>query len=562
MKYIRFISVIFILFSSKLMAQPAGYGFGKQIETSSVLISGTADLIDFPLFLNITDPDLRSVANGGQIENNNGFDITFTLPDCITPLFFQIEEYDPVNGSLMVWVRVPVLSPSVNTRIFMYYGNPSVAANPSSTSTWNANFDGVWHMDTDPSTSTLTDYSGNGVDGTSFGAMTSTDLINAQLGSGIDFDGANDYFALATKTFTNAGQITELTASAWINTTYVGGTFNNWSIIDFDRSEYFNVFVHGDGRLGFATRGQGAGGLVDSYAGTAGDLNDGNWHHVAAVYDGTDKLLYIDGALALTVPNAHGGAALGTGTDRFGFIGDGSEATGFNGNRNNIYYDGSYDEIRLLNSAMTTDWISTEYNNQSNPAAFYTVSEEYSASNLCLVLPIELGEFNAQINKDRTVSITWNTLSESNNDYFEILRGQNTIDWEVIDEVDGAGNSTEEIHYTSIDYSPKAGLQYYRLRQVDFNGDSQLSPIRAINSPVSSGISIYPNPANDFIFIEGLQKNLSSSVSICNELGQNMSQKVAFIQVSEHKMQLDLSNLSKGMYLVTAGSSVMKIDKR
>ncbi len=482
MSYLKFsISVAIFSFISAFgnvaLSQPAGYSFGKKIEISSNIVSGSNDLTDFPVYLEFTDPNLRSVSNGGHLQNINGYDIVFTLPDCTTPVRFQIENYDPTTGSLTAWAGVPVLSASMNTSIFMYYGNSNVTANPSSQSTWTSNYEGVWHMNNDPSTSSLIDYSGNGVDGTSFGNMTASDLVTGKLGNAIDFDGSNDYFALANKFYTNSGEIPQLTVSAWINTTYSNSSMSsNWSILDFDRSEYYNMFIHGDGRLGFATR---AGGIHDSYAGSTGDLNDGDWHHVVGVFNGTSKLLYIDGSFALTVSNPHGGASLGTGANRFGFIGDGSEATSFNGNR---YYDGMYDEIRFTNNSLSSDWIATEYNNQNNPAGSQTLSEEFSSTDLCLLLPVEFGTFIAQLAQERQVQLTWNTISEINNDYFEVLRSENGLDWEIIDIVDGAGNSLEEQHYQSLDISPEweAGINYYRVRQVDYNGAYKYSPTRSV----------------------------------------------------------------------------------
>ncbi len=170
------------------------------------------------------------------------------------------------------------------------------------------------------------------------------------------FDGTNDYVALDLYE-SGAGSLPEFTAEAWVNTTWnTGGAFDNWSILDFDRSEFFNMFVTGDGRLGFGSTSPGN--LNDMYAGAAGTLNDGGWHHIAVVYDGVDKIAYIDGLEVGRVTNAHGGQAIGhQNLTRYAFIGDGSEATTFNGARNNIYYAGLIDEVRYWHTARTADEI-------------------------------------------------------------------------------------------------------------------------------------------------------------------------------------------------------------
>ena len=198
--------------------------------------------------------------------------------------------------------------------------------------------------------------------------MTSTDLVPGQVGDAIDFDGANDYMALRNINYTGAGAITSMSVGAWVNTTFTGGNFNNWAILDFDRSEYFNFFVGGTGNVGFSTA---AGGIDDFYAGAG--INDGNWHYLTAVFDGTNKYIYIDGLLAGTQLNPHGGVGLGTATTRYGMVGDGSEAISFNATRNNLYYDGMYDELQYSSTAWDADWIQTNYNNQNAPSSFVTI---------------------------------------------------------------------------------------------------------------------------------------------------------------------------------------------
>ena len=104
-------------------------------------------------------------------------------------------------------------------------------------------------------------------------------------------------------------------------------------------------------------------------AGTADDfdsvavVNDGNWHFACAVYDGSDKIIYIDGSEDNRNVNAHTGLNLGTGATRFGFMGDGSEATTFNGTRNNFYYEGLLDEIKIYDRALTGSEVLDLFNN-------------------------------------------------------------------------------------------------------------------------------------------------------------------------------------------------------
>ena len=210
---------------------------------------------------------------------------------------------------------------------------------------------GFWDFEGDAEDSSSNNYHGS-PSGPSFVAGAPGSSTPA---GGIDFDGTNDYVAIQGLNFNGANSLSEISIAGWFKTTVsVGGgwaIFANWSLLDFDRSEYFNVFVHGNGSVGFSPAASGSVGQ-DLFSSSTNN-NNGNWHHVVAVYDGTDKFIYVDGSLDGTALNAHGGRALGTGTTRFGFIGDGSEAPTEDGTRNNYFYDGQYDDIALFDHALT-----------------------------------------------------------------------------------------------------------------------------------------------------------------------------------------------------------------
>lgn len=174
--------------------------------------------------------------------------------------------------------------------------------------------------------------------------------LYAQEDHYLSFDGTDDYIALPIS-YSGVGSVPVISVEAWVRTTFSGGNYNsNWAIVDFDRSDFYDLFVRGDdGRVGFSTYAS-SGAISDFYGTTA--VNDGQWHHIVGVYDGTDKLIYVDGVLDASLPNPHSGAALGKATTRFGFIGDGSEAGAYNAGRNNLYYEGDISEVRIWNRVL------------------------------------------------------------------------------------------------------------------------------------------------------------------------------------------------------------------
>ena len=119
--------------------------------------------------------------------------------------------------------------------------------------------------------------------------------------------------------------------------------FQNWAFIDFDRSEAFNFFLRADnGRLAVGAPGNKG---YDYYETSGPSLADGRWHHAAFVLEPTGVLAIYRDAQPSTL-NAQPGRDIGGGRQRYGFIGDGSEADTFDGRRNNIKFNGDIARVR------------------------------------------------------------------------------------------------------------------------------------------------------------------------------------------------------------------------
>lgn len=89
-------------------------------------------------------------------------------------------------------------------------------------------------------------------------------------------------------------------------------------------------------------------------------------------------------------------------------------------------------------------------------------------------LPIELLSFTAEPGAGQ-VDLAWSTASERNNAYFTVERGTDALHFDPLLQVPGAGNSHSLLHYTDVDLAPLEGLSYYRLRQTDLDGTSEVS---------------------------------------------------------------------------------------
>lgn len=169
------------------------------------------------------------------------------------------------------------------------------------------------------------------------------------------------------------------------------------------------------------------------------------------------------------------------------------------------------------------------------------------------ILPIELINFNAINNKD-VIELTWATASETNNDYFEIQKSKDAQSWNIIGKVQGAGFSSSEIKYNFDDKDPFSGINYFRLKQVDFDRKFEYSKIIQVNySKIfdSNQLTIYPNPVENIVNIN-IENNNSEFVKI--EILDFMGRTVKSLNISDLKlnsnMELDLSELSSAIYLI------------
>ena len=178
-------------------------------------------------------------------------------------------------------------------------------------------------------------------------------------------------------------------------------------------------------------------------------------------------------------------------------------------------------------------------------------------------LPIELIHFSATPKDNDYVLLNWQTATEIDNDFFVIERSTNGLLWEELTKVDGAGNSFTTLNYSVKDNEPHLGISYYRLKQVDFNGQFSYSEIASvtIEDQMSSKVNIFPNPTNNLITIEGNQDELEQ-IEVYTLLGKNITSLTSIVIINEQKTAIDLSSLNAGVYVVTTKTTVNQVIKQ
>lgn len=188
---------------------------------------------------------------------------------------------------------------------------------------------------------------------------------------------------------------------------------------------------------------------------------------------------------------------------------------------------------------------------QANGNIFYDVSD--NDFSIFQPLPVELTGFSANW-QNNAVQLRWSTATETNNRGFFVERStENTRMFEEIGWLDGKGNSAIKQVYQFSDYNAGPGqTYYYRLRQVDFDGEAHFSAIRAVFLNGKGGISLWPNPARDKIRVQWPAETQRESVSlvVLNSEGT----KVQEFLLPEGTDELDIQALPAGLYFMRASS--------
>ncbi len=175
-------------------------------------------------------------------------------------------------------------------------------------------------------------------------------------------------------------------------------------------------------------------------------------------------------------------------------------------------------------------------------------------------LPVELTLFNAALEKDK-VAIQWQTASEINNDYFVTEKSNDGEHFIPIHEIKGAGNSTSTLNYHDLDANPFQDVSYYRLKQVDYNGAVEYSPVVTIrNYSIESSLSIYPNPlVSDELHINfELAENTTAALRIGAADGRNVYQSQIAGNSYNKGMETINHHFLPGIYIVELVSDEIK----
>ena len=309
------------------------------------------DLIGFPILVDITDSDLK---NKAQFD---GDDIVFTDTGNNT-LPHEIELYDSNTGHLIAWVRIPLVSATTDTEIYVYYGNPDAMNQQNRTAVWDVNYIAVQHFE---------ELTGTRYDSTihSNNAALSGTVAKATAGKvdGADSFNSNGYeriqqgflptSAITLEFWFKPASYSPTIWTKFLNTgpTTTGGISGGQSSKVADK--WYVSFHWNSGAKAFST-----GDIVSGYT----------WNSMVVAWNGTHCQAYRNG-LKIKESSISGipdwsGKPLYLGSNYLGSEG----------------FKGAIDEVRVSNVSRSGDWIQACYNTQTNPSSFYFIGVEETSS--------------------------------------------------------------------------------------------------------------------------------------------------------------------------------------
>jgi hypothetical protein len=337
-----------------------GFNFHRSITIDHTKVPNT-DQSDFPVLFSGTFAYLATVANGGDVENANGFDIIFTSDeDGLTQLDHEIDKYVAATGEVAFWVKVPTVTTATDAVIYIHYGNSSVSTSQENkTGVWSNGFAHGAHLG-----------DGTTLDGSDSTINNAVPTIGAvavagagQIDGAASFPGAGDGNRISWPDSAALSPTAEITVSLWFKRSATGSTrilLNKGNGTSNAGSSYEYVF-NTSNQLRFEIN-DGSGWRAAQYATAINDTT--TWHLAHGTFDGSNVKIYTEGVLRTT-------------TAFSGAINNDNQALGIGQLPNGLNkFAGLIDEVRVASVARSADWITTEFNNQSSPGTFYAVSGE------------------------------------------------------------------------------------------------------------------------------------------------------------------------------------------
>jgi hypothetical protein len=233
-------------------------------------------------------------------------------------------------------------------------------------------------------------------------------------------------------------------------------------------------------------------------------------------------------------------------------------------------------EIHLQNKPTCTSWNSGQailglhnYNgtiavipaNRNASSTWNTSNEAWrftTSCTTCVPLPVELIEFDGY-REEGVNKLYWTTLTETNNDFFILERSEDAENFYEIAKIKGAGNSNTVLNYVFYDRNIISDVEYYRLKQTDFDGSYYYSHTIAISNKNTESFkikNIYPNPTTEDFYIDvvsNMDENLI--ITLTDVYGKKLNQFEYNVINGKNTIKVNTEKIERGLIFVNITSA-------
>lgn len=219
--------------------------------------------------------------------------------------------------------------------------------------------------------------------------------------------------------------------------------------------------------------------------------------------------------------------------------------------------------ITLNNDVVTINNTGTVVIKASSPGNAYfdsaaSVTRSFHITN---ALPLNLLNFSGSLNNEKEVSLNWQTAQEINTSQFVVERSTNGTDFSAIGKVNAAGNSSVGKTYSFVDNKPLTGSNFYRLKMVDVDGKFTYSKIVALNNDDKSVFTLYPNPANDLLYLKVNRAAENVLLQIFDVTGRTIKEENVLLNPQSPHV-INIKSLPKGVYELSVQSKALNVHQK
>lgn len=182
-----------------------------------------------------------------------------------------------------------------------------------------------------------------------------------------------------------------------------------------------------------------------------------------------------------------------------------------------------------------------------------------------ITVPVQFISLNADMTTNGLI-LNWETASEIDNERFDVEGSVDGINYVKYGSVKGSGSSSETQNYTFLLRNPASGTVYYRLKQIDFDGQFKYSDVISVKLNRNHDVygELYPNPNQTGLFKLNftVRKDKNTRISVFSYTGEKVYTENRYIQHTSKQIELDFTHLKSGIYIVQIGDAQRQIYRK